>query len=56
VLCHIISEKSLEVDKAKIEIIEKLPPLPVSKRSAVSWDMQGFTDVSLKIFPKLQNS
>jgi Reverse transcriptase (RNA-dependent DNA polymerase) len=31
VLDHIISEKGLEVDKAKIEVIEKLPPLLVSK-------------------------
>jgi hypothetical protein len=36
VLGHIISEKGLEVDKAKIVIIEKLPPLPVSKRFTTS--------------------
>jgi Reverse transcriptase (RNA-dependent DNA polymerase) len=35
VLGHIISEKGLEVDKEKIEVIEKLPSLLVSKRFTV---------------------
>jgi hypothetical protein len=35
VLGHIISEKYLEVNKTNVEVIEKLPPLPVSKRYTV---------------------
>jgi hypothetical protein len=34
ILGHIIFKKGLEVDKVKIKVIEKLPPLPVSKRFA----------------------
>jgi len=27
VLCHRISQKGIEMDKVKVEVIEKLPPL-----------------------------
>lgn len=35
VLGHKISRKGLEVDKEKIEVIEKLPPLPMLKTLGV---------------------
>ena len=35
VLGHKISGRGIEVDKAKIEVIEKLPPLPQLKEFAV---------------------
>ncbi|GJR40372.1 reverse transcriptase domain-containing protein [Tanacetum coccineum] len=39
VLGHKVSEAGLEVDKAKIEVISKLPPPLISKVLEVFWDM-----------------
>ncbi|GJW91103.1 reverse transcriptase domain-containing protein, partial [Tanacetum coccineum] len=46
VLGHKVSEAGLEVDKAKIDIISKLPPPLMLKALEVFWDMPYFTDVS----------
>ncbi|GJZ63769.1 reverse transcriptase domain-containing protein [Tanacetum coccineum] len=51
VLGHKVSSAGLEVDKAKINIITKLPPPTNIKGKAFS-DMPVFTDVSLKISRK----
>ncbi|GJT91590.1 reverse transcriptase domain-containing protein [Tanacetum coccineum] len=48
VLGHKVSSARLEVDKVKIDVISKLPPLPTSKVLESFSDMLGFTDVSLK--------
>ncbi|GJS65448.1 reverse transcriptase domain-containing protein [Tanacetum coccineum] len=53
VLEHKVSRAGLEVDKAKIDIISKLPPLLMLKALEVFWDMPVSTDVSLKTFQKL---
>ncbi|GJY98886.1 reverse transcriptase domain-containing protein [Tanacetum coccineum] len=50
VLGHKVSSTGLEVDKAKIDVISKLPPLLISKVLEAFLDMPVFTDVSLKIF------
>ena len=55
VLGHQIFVKGIEVDRAKINVIEKLPFLQMSRELEVSLDMQGFTRDLLKIFPKLLN-
>jgi len=47
VLSYKISERGIEVDKAKVEIIEKLPP-PTNV-------MLDFIDNSLRIFQRLSN-
>jgi hypothetical protein len=49
VLGHKISEKEIEVDKVKIEVIEQLP------RFVVFWDMQGFIEDSFRNFLRLLN-
>ena len=36
VLGHIVSNKSIKVDKAKVEVIEKLPP-PTSVKGVMSF-------------------
>ncbi|GJY63012.1 reverse transcriptase domain-containing protein [Tanacetum coccineum] len=46
VLGHKVSGASLEVDKAKIDIISKLPPPLMLKALEVFWDMPDSTDVS----------
>ncbi|GKD40919.1 hypothetical protein Tco_1261126, partial [Tanacetum coccineum] len=46
VLEHKVSGAGLEVDKAKIEVISKLPPLPISKVLEAFLDMPVFTDDS----------
>ena len=43
VLGHKVSKNGIEVDKAKIEVIDKLPP-PTS--------IKGITEDSLRIFPR----
>ncbi|GJR53661.1 reverse transcriptase domain-containing protein [Tanacetum coccineum] len=56
VLGHKVSSAGLEVDKAKINVISKLPPLLISKDLEAFSNMPIFTDVSLKIsrkFPDL---
>ena len=55
VLGHVVTSKGIEVDKAKIEVIEKLEVRPMLRVFATSWHMQGFTVASSKIFQKLQN-
>ena len=46
VLGHIISNKGIEVDNAKVEVVEKLPP-PTSVKSVRSFPGYiGFTDGS----------
>ena len=55
VLGHKISSKGIEVDKAKIEITEKLP-LPVNIKGIKSFMvMLVFTGDSSRIFQRLQN-
>jgi hypothetical protein len=49
VLGHKISEKGIEVDKAKIEVIEQLPPPTNVKGCAAFWDIQDFIEDSFKI-------
>ncbi|KAJ8775284.1 hypothetical protein K2173_020288 [Erythroxylum novogranatense] len=46
VLGHKVSSKGLEVDRAKIETIEKLPPPTSKKGNQASSDMPGFIGVS----------
>ncbi|GKE15761.1 hypothetical protein Tco_1423338 [Tanacetum coccineum] len=46
VLGHKVSGAGLEVDKAKIDVISKLPPLPISKVLEAFLDMPVFTDDS----------
>ncbi|GKB54053.1 reverse transcriptase domain-containing protein [Tanacetum coccineum] len=53
VLGHKVSGAGLEVDKAKIDVISKLPPLLISKVLEAFLDMPVFTDISLKISRKL---
>jgi hypothetical protein len=42
VLGHKISEKGIKVDKAKIEVIEQLPPPTNVKGFTIFWDTEGF--------------
>ncbi|GKD38566.1 reverse transcriptase domain-containing protein [Tanacetum coccineum] len=53
VLGHKVSSAGLEVDKAKINIILKLPPPTNIKGIRSFWDMLVFTDISLKTSQKL---
>ncbi|GJT30064.1 reverse transcriptase domain-containing protein [Tanacetum coccineum] len=53
VLGHKVSSTGLEVDKAKIDVISKLPPLLISKVLEAFSDMPVFTDVLLKTSQKL---
>ncbi|GJY45003.1 reverse transcriptase domain-containing protein [Tanacetum coccineum] len=53
VLGHKVSGAGLEVDKAKIDVISKLPPILMSKALEVFQDMLISIDVSLKTFQKL---
>ncbi|GJW58467.1 reverse transcriptase domain-containing protein [Tanacetum coccineum] len=53
VLGHKVSSARLEVDKAKIDIISKLPPLPILKVLEASSATSVFTNDSLKTFKKL---
>ena len=55
VLGHRVSGRGIEVDQAKIEIIEKMPPPTSVKEYGVSWATQVFIDGSSKISPKFQN-
>ena len=43
VLGHWVSERGIEVDKAKIETIEKLPPPSLVKGIRASWDTRDST-------------
>ncbi|GJW07569.1 hypothetical protein Tco_1569992 [Tanacetum coccineum] len=52
VLGHKVSSAGLEVDKAKINVISKLPPLLISKVLEAFLDMSVFTEGSLKISQK----
>jgi hypothetical protein len=50
VLGHKVSERGIEVDRAKIEVIEQLPPPTNVKGIRASWAMHGSIGVSLKTF------
>ena len=53
VLGHVISERGIEVDKAKIETVEKLPP-PTNIKSLRSFlDHAGFYRRFIKDFSKI---
>ena len=53
VLSHKISQKGIEVDKAKVEIIEKLPP-PISIKAIKSFlGHVGFYKRFIKDFSKI---
>jgi hypothetical protein len=53
VLGHKVSERGIEVDKAKIEVIEKLPPPTNVKGICSFWNMQGSIDALSKTSLKL---
>ena len=53
VLGHRISEKGIEVDRAKVEVLERLPPTYLCKRCEKLLGMWVFTGDSSKIFQKL---
>jgi len=55
VLGHIISNRGIEVDKAKVEVIEKLPPPSSIKRVLSFLGHVGFYRRFIKDFQKLQN-
>ena len=55
VLGHRISGRGIEVDRAKIEIIEKLPPPTSVKGVCSSLGHVGFIDGSSKISQKFQS-
>jgi hypothetical protein len=56
VLGHVISERGVEVDKAKVEAIEKLPP-PTDIKSLRSFlDHAGFYMRFIKNFSKITKS
>ena len=48
VLGHVISDRGMEVDKAKIRVISSLPPPKNVKGVRSFWDMRGFTEGLLK--------
>ena len=53
VLGHRISEKCIEVDRAKVEVIEKLPP-PISVKGVRSFlGHAGFNRSFIKDFSKI---
>ncbi|XP_049381355.1 uncharacterized protein LOC125845910 [Solanum stenotomum] len=57
VLGHKISKNRLEVDKAKVEVIEKLPP-PITVKGVkleAFWGMLGFTEDLSRTFLRLQD-
>ena len=53
VLGHRISKKGIEVDKAKIEVIEKLPPPNSVKGIQIFLGHAGFYRRFIKDFPKI---
>jgi hypothetical protein len=53
VLGHKILEKGIEVDKAKIEVIEQLLPPTNVKGFTAFWDMQDFIEDSFRISLRL---
>ena len=53
VLGHKISKGGIEVDRAKIEVIEKLPPPIFMKGVHSFWVMLGFIGDSSRISPRL---
>ena len=52
VLSHEVSRKGIEVDKAKVEVIAKLPPPKSIKDIRSFLGMLGSTDGSLRILAK----
>ena len=55
VLGHVISNKGIEVDKAKVKLISKLSSPQMSKQEDSSLAILASTGGSSKIFQKLQN-
>lgn len=53
VLGHKISSQSIEVDKEKVEVIEKLPPSLNVKGIIVFFGHAGFYQIFIKDFPKI---
>ena len=51
VLGHRVSERGIEVDRAKIDIIEQLHPRQMSRELGVSWVMPASTGGTSKISP-----
>ena len=43
VLGHMMSERGIEVDRAKIKVIEQLPPPIILEGSVIFLVMRGFT-------------
>ena len=55
VLGHVISNKGIEVDKAKVELISKIPPPTNVKAIRQFLGHAGFYRRFIKNFQKLQN-
>jgi hypothetical protein len=53
VLGHVISERGIEVDKAKIEMVEKLPPPTNIKLLRSFLGHAGFYRIFIKNFSKI---
>ena len=51
VLGHRISEKGIEVDRAKVEVIERLPPTNLCERcEKLSWAYKFLLEIHQRLF------